>query len=66
MTFVDLYRRGRIKDPEEEIHDAIESWHMLTVEDPPTLYEWLGLTRGQYASWVEQRCTITEILLART
>lgn len=39
---------------------------MLNIPDPPTLYEWLGLTKDEYASWVEQKRTITEILQSRT
>jgi len=47
----------------EEIDDYIDSWHDGHVETG--LHEFLGLTENEYASWIEHKKTIAEIIESR-
>lgn len=56
ITFADRYRNGQQID----ILDEIDAWH----EDAKglELHEYLGLTREQYARWVEDPSSLSESL----
>lgn len=38
---------------EEEILDKIDKWHELPVDNPRTIYEYLGWTWPEYKAWAE-------------
>ena len=60
MPFIDLCLRGEADL--SEIDDYVEKWH-LSKDDIP-IYEFLGMTREEYALWVEKPQTLRSILFA--
>ena len=48
----------------EEIDGYVEAWHAGGSGLP--LYTFLGMTREEYGSWVEEPSFLNEILAART
>ena len=56
ITFAERYRNGQRPD----ILDEIDAWH-----DSPgdlELHEYLGLTKEQYARWVEEPSSLKDLL----
>jgi hypothetical protein len=62
-TFVDLVLAGEVLDPEQAIEDWIERWHAAETES--LVHEWLGLTREEYALYVERPQFLRAIFAAR-
>ncbi|MDI6791768.1 MAG: hypothetical protein QME81_02710 [bacterium] len=60
-TFVDLCLEGRVML--EQIDDFIDQWHDGDSEE--SLYEYLGLTRNEYAIFVENPNSLSSILMSR-
>ena len=60
-NFVDLYLGGQAVA--DEIDDYVEAWHEGGSGLP--LYTFLGMTREEYGSWVEDPSVLSEILEAR-
>lgn len=51
MKFYDLYI-SKLAD-KEDIHKFIEEWHTTDFGTDYKLHDFLGLTKEQYAKWVE-------------
>ena len=62
-TFIERALRGEIFAPDEEIDDAIDTWHEGGTGVP--LNVWLGLTVEEYALFAEQPRHLGTILKAR-
>lgn len=60
-NFIDMYRMGDAQA--EDIDDFIDEWHDHPGSVP--LYTFLGMTREEYASWVEDAASLPDILKAR-
>ena len=56
ISFIDRYFCGQQID----IHDEIDSWHKSSID--MELHEYLGLTKEQYAKWVENPLILKEFL----
>jgi hypothetical protein len=63
ITFIDHAIRGQVLDIDKEIDDAIEVWH--TSNTGMELYEFLGLTREEYAKFVIKPSMLKSIIEAR-
>lgn len=59
--FVDLCLKGEAFA--DEIDDFVDLWHESDTERP--LFEFLGLTRDEYALWVERPDSLKFVLYAR-
>ncbi|WP_157683920.1 hypothetical protein [Brevundimonas diminuta] len=61
MTFLKLALTGKIMF--DEIDDFVDRWH----EQPggKSLHDYLGLTRDEYAAWVQNPDIIPQIVTAR-
>ena len=55
-TFMDLLLSGRVRP--KDIGRYIEEWHKSNDEESHLIYEYLGMTRSQYADWVEDPSTL--------
>lgn len=60
-NFIDMCRTGDAQP--EDIDDFIDAWHDNPGAVP--LYIFLGMTREEYSSWVENVASLPEILNAR-
>lgn len=63
MSFVELCLKGDLLI--EEIDDCVEDWHEGRAGADQELYEFLGMTRDEYAEWVRHPSILTYILAAR-
>ncbi|MDC3962868.1 hypothetical protein [Polyangium jinanense] len=61
-TFVERVLDGEILDL-DTIDDEIDAWHESDADCP--LHEWLGLTRDEYALFVEKPEALRTILMAK-
>ena len=61
QTFLDQYVNGEILA--EEIDDYVDSWHAESRDEP--IYQFLGLSRGEYSLWLRDPQTLPYIALAR-
>lgn len=64
QTFVDRAVAGKVFNPDAEVDDEIEEWHSLPKADV-SLSTWLGMSRDEYALFVESPALLTSILHAR-
>ena len=62
-SFVARALAGEWLDPNEAIDDAIDRWHASSTDR--TIYEWLGLSKDEYAIFVERPDHLRTILKAR-
>jgi hypothetical protein len=63
-TFIDKVLDGEVLDPQEEILDEIDAWHDTGDTSLP-IYEWLGMSRQEYALYVEKPKSLNFIFFAR-
>ena len=61
LTFVELCLKGEASA--DEVDDFVDRWHEGDADVP--LHEFLGLTRDEYARWVEAPDSLTLTLSAR-
>lgn len=57
MTFIGLCRAGKASI--DQIDDFIEAWHVFIHDQQ--LYEFLGMTKEEYATWVNDPEYLKEI-----
>jgi len=55
--------KGRIVDVDEEVDNEISRWHAS--DSKLKLHDWLGMTRDEYALFVEQPEALRLILAGR-
>lgn len=60
-NFIDMCRTGDAQP--EDIDDFIDAWHDNPASIP--LYTFLGMTKEEYSSWVEDAASLLAILEAR-
>lgn len=60
-TFLERYLNGEVLA--EEIDDYVDRWH--TASSKQQIYDFLGLSRDEYALWVRHRDLLPQIALAR-
>ena len=67
MNFIEKCVLGQIKYPLEEIDNYIEEWHndqKLHIVYPE-LYYYLGMTKGEYYSWLMDANNLSRIIRSR-
>lgn len=63
-NFIQLCLDGEAKP--DAIDDYIEKWHTnIKYNQSQNLYEFLGMTRKEYASWIERKQTLETIIINR-
>ena len=60
-NFIDMCRTGDAQP--EDIDDFIDAWHDYPGSIP--LYTFLGMTKDEYSTWVEDATSLLEILKTR-
>lgn len=63
-TFMDLCRRGVVRDPDETVEDWVEWWRKGAGEGL-TLDRYLGMTEAEYRAWAELRKTVADLVRER-
>lgn len=61
-NFIDMCRTGDAQP--EDIHDFIHAWHDNPGSIP--LYTFLGMTKDEYSTWVEDATNLLKILKTRS
>lgn len=64
VTFVERVLSGEVLDPQEEILDEIDAWHEANGAGC-TIFEWLGMSRDEYALYVERPKALNLIFFGR-
>lgn len=57
-TFAKMWKNGEVQT--SDIDKYVDIWHKG--KDSRTLAQFLGMTRNEYASWVENSSSLDEIL----
>ena len=69
-TFIDAALGGTVLDIDTAVDDAIEEWHRrdgrLDDGSQVPIHDWLGMTREEYARFLEHPAALRTILHART
>ena len=60
-TFLERYLNGEV--PAEDIDDYVDQWHAKSGK--PQIYEFLGLSRDEYALWLRHPDLLPQIAHAR-
>jgi hypothetical protein len=63
-TFMEYAWKLETAELSEALDDEIDEWHASS-EGSPSLYQWLGMTREEYARWAENSKTLEEIVKGR-
>ena len=63
VTFVERALKGKIVDVDEEIDNEMVLWHAS--DSKLSLHEWLGMTRDEYALFVERPEALRFILAGK-
>jgi len=63
QTFMDKVVADESLSVFNEIESAIHFWHRSS--SPKPLYEWLGMTRDEYSSYVENESSLIRIVQLR-
>ena len=60
-TFIELCMEGKAKV--EDIDDYIDRWHIAEQETELELYEFLGMSRLEYAAWLSNPSSLSSIVI---